>query len=748
MLKNYFLITLRSMMKNKFFIIVNVLGMGIAIACCITAYFAYENDKLFDRNHANGESIYRVSSIRDFEKTKTKFGLVPKPLSEIVKHNVKDVDKVTRLFRSWSNFKREDDVFDARLGYVDPDFFDMFTFEFVAGSGKGLSDKTSVVISEKMALRLFGSPAEAFGKTISQVYGSELKELKITGVFREQPQNSSMYFREAYLNAENHKDEFEHATNENWNEQATLFVQISDPDRVSLVHEQIQPYIENNNKAREDFIISEFTLDHFPEMAHEDRAAEVNTWTWDAPPAAAAPSSLIMGFLILLIACFNLTNTAIAISSRRLKEIGIRKVMGSVRKQLIIQFIGENTFVCFLGLVAGLIITSFLVDGWNVLWEHMKLTPHYLDNPAFIMFAVFILVVTSALAGAYPAFYISKFEPISILKGKTKFGGTNAFTRTLLGLQFSISLLAIVFSIAFYRNAIFQDEYDLGFNGKSSIITWLDSPQEVKIYKDALQGNPEIITIAGASSGIFSNRRHDPVKHDSKQVEVEIIDVGDQYFEAMDLTIIQGRGFTKDSQSDLKESVIVTQKMVDMFGWDKPLGKEIIWMDSVHYYVVGVVKDIYTTGLWRELQPMMIRYIDENKYSQMVVTANSGDVANVNKFMEEKWKEIFPNRLYKGVMLTEELHEVIDVNQNILIMFGFLGAIALWLSATGLFTLVSLNIIKRMKEIGVRKVLGASIGNIARIIKTELAINQAADAIVGYAVGYFSVDLMMSTIWR
>lgn len=748
MFKNYFLITIRSMMKNKFFIIVNILGMGIAIACCIVGYFANEYDKTFDHNHAKASTIYRASSVREFEKQFTKFGIVPKPLAEAVRQNAKDVDQATRFFYSYSNFKRENDLFDARLAYVDPEFFSMFTFEFVSGSGVSLKDKTSVVICEPMAIRLFGSPEEAFGKVITQVYGTELKELKITGVFKEQPQNSSMYSREAFINAENHKDEFKNATNENWNEQSTLFVQITKPERVPAVLAQLQSFKENNNKVREDFQISEFTLDPLMGMAAADESNDVRSWTWDAPPKSAIIGSALMGVLILLIACFNLTNTAIAISSRRLKEIGIRKVMGSMRQQLILQFIGETTFICLMAFAVGILLAGFLMDGWNVMWEDMRLTEHYLDNPRFMIFAVLILVATALLAGGYPAFYISKFEPISILKGKLKFGGTNWFTRVLLFGQFMISMIAIVSAIAFYQNARYQEKYDLGFDGRSSIIAWLENSSEVQTYRNALQSNPEIVSMSGAASGIFSNRRHEPVKHKSHQVEVDIIDVGDRYLETMSLTLKEGRDFTKDSESDKRESIIISQRMADIFEWKEPLGKEVVWKDSAHYFVVGVVKDVYTQGLWRELEPMMIRYIGEEKYSQLVVTTKSGNVADLNIFMESKWKEIFPNRLYNGYMLTGNLQEMIDVNENIIMMFGFLGLIALCLSVTGLFTLVSLNIIKRMKEIGVRKVLGASIGNITRIINIEFAIILSLAAMIGCATGYIAVNSLMSSIWR
>ncbi|HEX6225869.1 MAG TPA: ABC transporter permease, partial [Chryseolinea sp.] len=572
MLKNFFLITIRNMMKNKLFIFINVFGMSVAIACCIVAYFAYEYEATFDKNHANGDYIYRVSAIREFDGQTTRYGYAPLPLRGVVTQNVKDVDKSSRYHFSWSNFKKDDDLFQSNLSYVDPEFFDMFSFQFIKGNPKAISDVSSVFVDEKMAVRLFGSPEEAFGKTITQVFGTTLKEIKIAGVFKEPPQNSSFYSREAYMNFENCKDEHTSLTDENWTQESTLFLQVNDGGRLSSVHKQLQPYIENNNKVREDFIIKELALDHFPTMAVRDREEFVRSWTWDAPPPAAIIGSAVMGILILLIACFNLTNTAIAISSRRLKEIGIRKVMGGLRKQLIVQFIGETTLICFFALLLGLLFGEFLTEGWNTMWPYMRVTPHYLDNARFLIFMGGVLVFTGLLAGGYPAFYISNFEPISILKGKLKFGGTNYFTRTLLGLQFAISLIAIVSAIAFLQNAKYQQEYDLGFDAKGSVIAWMNGQEEFETYRNSLQDNPQIISMAGAASGIFSNRAHEPVKHESKEVEVDIIDVGDHYLRTMDLTLIEGRDFEPNSETDKKESIIISQKMANLFGWEKPLG--------------------------------------------------------------------------------------------------------------------------------------------------------------------------------
>ena len=750
MIKNYLLITFRNMMKNKLFILINIFGMGVAIAQCIVGYFAYQYDNTFDSLHQNRTHIYRVSAVREFENDFTRYGYAPLPLGELVDLTFPDVDQSSRFYHSRSNFKRDNDLFPANIRYVDPEFFQLFSFDFIAGNPRELKDKTSVFISEEMAIRLFGNAIEAPGKTITQVYGQDLKEVKVAGVFKDPPMNSSFYRMNgsAYMNFENYKDEHKDIQEDDWKVSGTLFVQINDDNRMKSVYQQLQPFVKNNNEVREDFQIKEFSLESFATMAHLDRADDTRSETWGAPPISAVIGSIVMGILILLLACFNLTNSTIAISSRRLKEIGIRKVMGSRRKHLIIQFLGETTLICLLALLVGLVVADFMVSGWNFMWQYFQLTPSYLENPTFLLFLFGVLVFVGITAGSYPAFYITKYQSIEILRGKLKFAGTNYFTRILLGLQFSISLISIVSAIGFMQNAQYQKAYDLGFDVRGAVIAWVDDEGEFDVYRHVIESNPAVLSIAGARSGIFSNRVNDPVKHESKQIEVDIIDVGDNYLSTMDLKLVAGRDFIRNSETDRKESVIITEKMVQLFDWDEPIGKEIIWKDTTKLYIIGVVKDVYTSGLWREMEPMMIRYVMHDQYSQLVVSTNVEQVAEVNKFMKQEWNKVFPNRLYNGRMMRENMIEVNEVNINIVYMFGIMGIITLLLSATGLFTLVSLNIIKRMKEIGVRKVLGASVSNIARIVNTEFVIILALASGLGSWAGYIQSDMIMGSIWR
>lgn len=733
------------MMKNKLFILINVFGMGVAIACCIVAYFNWELDATFDHNHANRSEIYRVSSLREFEGNTTLFGHSPLPLAQVIRQNVPDVRSAVRVAWSYSDFKIEDNVFRPELAYVDPDFFDVFTFDMIEGTASDITDKSKVFISDELAMKLFNS-THVVGKQITQVIGVDAKEVTVGGVFRKPPDNSS-WSEGAYMHFDNVYDDDKNLKENDWLARTTLFVRIPDASRLDAVHKQLLSYRENNNRVREDFIIKEFVLDPLDGMGQRDRANDTWSRTRGSSPTAAVISPIIMALLVLLIACFNMTNTSIAISSRRLKEIGIRKVMGSMRAQLIVQFIGETLFICFISLMVGLLLGEVLLSSWNALWENMKLSSHYLDKPAVLIFLCAVLMFTGLVAGSYPAFYISHFEPVSILKGKLKFGGTNYFTRTLLILQYAFSLIAVIFAVSFYQNSIFQRDFDLGFNDKSIIIAYVESLGEFETYRNAIQGNKDILSIAGSKHSIFSARYRNPVKHDSKQLEVDIIDVGDDYLKTMGLELVEGRNFERDSETDRKESIIVTENFAKSFGWDNPIGKEVIWKDTVKLFVVGVIKNVYTQGLWRELEPMMIRNAPREQYTHVIVSGPVDKLRDINLEMEKEWKRIFPTRLYNGRFLDEIMVEAATVNDNIVKIFAFLGIVAIFLSATGLYTLVSLNIIKKMKEIGVRKVLGASISNITRIINTEFVIMLLISSVIGSAASFFTVELLMDSIW-
>jgi putative ABC transport system permease protein len=753
MIKNYLLITWRAMMKNKLFIFINMFGIAIAIACCMVAYLNWKFNEDWDVGHKNSSSIYRIQFWREFQGTRNRYGTAPLPMGNLIKENFKQVDRVVRFVPSGSNFRVKDELFNTGIAYADSGFFEMFTFKLKYGTWEDFKDKSKIFINDEIARKYFNKE-DVVGQPLTQIIDGKPKEFIVGGVFEEAPINSSFY-SETFTLYDNYWETVTRdpdQRDDSWKRWNNTFLQINDPSKVQETEKQLQQFVEAQNLAREDFKVERFYLENFKGMSDRNRTNPRlnNEWLRGGLPKEAITVPTIMAVFLLLLACFNFTNTSIAVSGKRLKEIGIRKVMGGLRRQLVFQFLGENLLLCFVGLLLGLVITEWLAPQYDAMWNWLDLSFTYAENANIILFLAGLLFITGIVAGGYPAFYVTSFEPVSILKGKQKFGGTNWFTRILLGLQFFISLVAIIFAVAFYGNAEYQRKYDLGFTTQGVISAWVDGESGFNTFRDALSSNKDIKVIAGTKHHVANSWYNDPIKYESEEREVDIMEIGDDYMEAMDMKLVAGRKFNRDSETDRKESVLITEEFAKTFGWktEDAIGKRIVWMDTVQFYVIGVAKNIYARALWQPISPMMIRYAPRREYQQIIVATAPENMKDMNEYMKKKWREVFPNSLYSGQMIDEELAETMEINKNVVIMFGFLGFFAILLSATGLYTLVSLNILKKMKEIGVRKVLGASNANIARVINLEFVIILSIAGIFGGVLGYWGTDVIMDSIWE
>jgi putative ABC transport system permease protein len=751
MFHNYITIAFRVMSRNKMFIAINIVGMSVAIACCIMTWYTYDFNARFDSTHKNSSLIYRINSLHEFQNQITETAYVPLPLASLIRENIGEVKNVVRYSPKEAVIRIGKELFNPGMSYVDPAFFELFTFELTEGNIHSLRDKRKLLISEMQAKSFFGDES-AIGKQVTQILpGNTLIEYTIGGVFRQQPTNSS-FNDNIYAAYENYLDFNPDLERElKWEQPTTLFVGVNDASRVVSIQSQLKPFAEMNNKKRHDFIIKDFVLDPFVGMAVRDtNIAREGRWTREALTFATISSSAVISVLILLVACFNLTNTAISVYSTRLKEIGLRKVLGGLRSQLIIQFFGETMFICIVSLISGMLLTDlFLLPAFNDLWPYLKLKTNYFDQPEFMITMSVIVLLVGLAAGSYPAFFISKFQPVSILKNdKLTVGGTNIFNRVLLTLQYAFTTITVVFGLAFAGNARYQSEFDLGFDHSGVVYTKVEDGNEFEVLRNALAGNPMIQSIAGSKDHITSGAYTTSIEHEGKKLEIDVMDVGEAYLKTAGFSVLDGRDFLKDSETDYKESVIITEKLASKMGWDKPIGKAIILQDSIQLYVVGVAKDAYAGGMWAESKPLMIRYTPQKNYKHLIVSSSPKDLIAVNQFMKKKWNEVFPNRLYQPRFMDDNMVIAVQTNVNLIKTFGFLGVVSLILSITGLYTLVSLNIIKKRKEIGVRKVFGASVMNITKMINKEFVIILLIASAIGSYVGAMMSTFLMGSIFR
>lgn len=745
-IQNYLLISLRNLIKNRVFIGINVFGMGIAIACSVIAYLNFRSNLYFDAHHENAGGVYRVSAIREVASEEKSNASVPVPLGAAIRANAGDVRVVMRFYPSRIQVSVKDDLAPVLLSYVDPEFFKVFTFRFLSGKSTALEHQSAIFLSASASKRLYGT-IDVLGKTVRQVSpAGEVKEYEIAAVFEDQPITSS-FQGDAFVAYDNYFGAGSRGRDD-WSQVNNLFVQIDHPERIAALEKQLQTYRDNVNPVAKNYQVKRFYLEPFAGMAQRDsRSGFAGALTTASTPFPIVIALALMALLMLAIACFNLTNTLVAISTKRLKEIGLRKVMGSERIQLIIQFIGEAVLICFVSFLIGLGMSDLLVLAWNEMWPFLKLELKLIENVDVLLFLGAVVLITGTLSGVYPAFYVSRFQPAQILKGKIEIGGTNYFTRTLLVLQFAFSVTALFFSIAFYQNSLFQKNFPLGFAHSEVLVVPVKSEAEFDKMRNALIHQPGVAAMGGSADHVFSTHTTLPVTCNGIDIEADLLRVGEDYRSTLGFELLEGRDFNPASANDHKESVIITQDLAEGFAPASALDKTITINDSVKLYVIGVIKDVYSRGMWKEKVPMVLRYTGKENYRNLIVHTSGEKAAGVAEYMKKQWSELFPGRPYMGYRMDEIINVAEDVNRNVTSIFTFLAIVALLLSIAGLYSSVSLNIARRLKEVGIRKVFGASIAQIIWATNVQFVAILTLSVLAGCWLGSMLVGVMMKQIW-
>ena len=748
MFKNYLLVTLRNLIKNKIFTLINIVGLGIALAVCIVAFFNSMFNYDFDRTHENFETIYRVTSFRDMKGREQEYGICPAILGLEVKKDIPGIERAARLIRSNSPVKVEDNLFSSNISYVDPEFLDIFTFPLILGEKKSIEGQGNVFLSQKMANTLFGMDYPV-GKTISIVNDNNKEfTFTVTAVFRDLPDNSS--FR---IDVLTHLDNFLQM----WNVKDTdwslwvnaLFLMIPDKSLVSSVNQSLKNYLPAQNRAREDFIINRFNLIPLDNVGENSRTI----WSSGLFPSlhpAALYAPPVMALFILLIACFNFANTSVSTFGKRLREIGLRKTFGAHKRQLVTQFMLETLLICFFALLLGILFAEFLVPAYSSLWAYMTIKLTFTGYGFFWFFLIILVLLTGFLSGVYPAIYVSSFNPVNVLKGSYLFRGTGILSLILLALQFTLSVSGLVMGIVFTQNAKFQETLDLGYD-KDKIIVVPVSRELFTAYRNEILSNPKVISAEGTNYHLGWGNYRRPIKDNEKQLEVDVLEVGPEYLKTMGLRVSEGRLFDRErvGADRSNNSIVVNKKFVEDFGWKEGAGKTVTLYDTIRLNIIGVVDNFYHTGVWRAIEPSMLRLTSGDDFSVLAVHTEKNDRSEILEFMNEKWKIIAPNYLFEGKFQSDidVMQESRDINNSIKKVNIFLAITAAILSLIGMYNLVSIDIIKRTKEIGIRKIQGAPLLVIAWLASKKFVIILLISAVFGSAVGYYMSEQLLDSIW-
>lgn len=746
MLRNFFKITTRNFLKNKSYVLINLLGLGLSLACCIVGYLNYKYTADFDKNHVNHDKIFKIHAYKEVQNDKVQIGITSLPLGDQIKDRYAGISKNSRYTSYELVLKKGLKVFNKSIGFAETDFLEMFTLPMKHGTKSALNDPSKIILSNTVAESYFGE-IDPTGETIYLIT-SEGEQILMTigGVFEKIPQNSSIRFS-GLTHFDNYYKVTKKETND-WSEFISGTFVLTENGQLpeGLLDDLNQNYVAVQNQARPDFKFSEYYAVRLSDLAQHVVDISYN-WLNEPPPAPAVTAPFIMAGLMLLIACFNFTNTSIAISSKRLKEIGIRKVMGGSQQQLIAQFMGENLVLSFLSMLVALLIAFFLVPAYSALWDFIDIKLSLTENLETYGFLAGLLILTSVIAGGYPSLYISQYQPVHILRGSVSLGGTNLFSKLLLGFQFMFTIIGLIASLAFANNARYQSTVDIGFAKDNILGISIDSQSEYKKLYSLAQANPAIDMVAGSFNHIGWWDRIRNVRSEDKEIEASLLELGIDYAEIMNLKLLEGRYFDKDLYSyDRNNSVVVNEEMVEDMGWEEPLGKVVVLQDTIRLNVVGVMKNFYQYGFFQPVPPSLFRLCDRENMNFVILKSSM----TPNQFYDEieaSWYEVAPDKPFDASFQSEAVDALVMVNRNIMKMFLFLGFLALVLSSIGLYTLVSLNMIKRRKEIGVRKVLGATIQQILVLMNQQFFWLLLIFTAIGSGLSYFAIDALMGSIF-
>jgi ABC-type antimicrobial peptide transport system permease subunit len=746
MVKSFFKITMRNLMRNKLFVLINVSGLALSMACCIVAFINYKYSADFDRNHENYQELYKVHIRKEASGEFTPYGISPLPLVEAINSDISGINNAAKYHTEDFVLLRGEKVLTKRVAFADPEVFEMFTLPLKSGAIETFEGEKIALISETAA-GIYFDDQDPIGEIISLVDNEgESHGFLIAGVLEDQPQNSSLTF-DIIVNFNNYYTLKELERNDWTRWIAASFLQVDQGRSSKDIEKLLTSYIGVQNEARPDWKVSDYYLEPLATFGQTANEIYAN-WLNEAPDPVSYFAPLVLALMMLVIAGFNYTNTAIATSGKRLKEIGIRKVIGGNRGQLMLQFMFENLLICFIAILLSVVIAIYMVPAYGAMWNGMTLELNFTKDPEIYAFLFGLLIFTGLVAGAYPSVYVSKFEPVRILRGSLSLGKTSHLSKVLLTLQVAFTLMTLVTSASFIQNAKYQQSLDVGFVRENLLGVRVADGTEAKQLVNVISQNPNITDIQTSPYHVTYSVYAHTLITEERELETLMMTFTPGYLEFMNIDIVSGRSFDPDLvESERNSAIIINEKMAEKLGWDDPIGKRVTYNDTTRLTVIGMTENFYSSGFWDPVTPMAMRVADDEKAKFVLAKVPSSKSLETYAYLESAWLEAFPTSPFNGFYQEDRFKDEQMVNRNIVIIFSFLGLLAVLLSSVGLFTLVSLNIIRRMKEIGVRKVLGAQIPELITLLNRDFSWILIIGLVIGLGLGFVVTDFLIAQVF-
>ncbi len=733
MLKNYLKIALRNLLKFKVYSFINILGLAIGIAAC-TMILIYIDDELsFDKFNHKADQIYRVHTIGNIAGNKINIAVSPAPLGETLVRDYPEVLQATRILPNPTMLIRyKDNVFnEPRFYWADSTIFDVFTIPFIEGDPKtALAQPHTVVLTQTLAKKYFGSE-DPMNKIMTFEDGTPYT---VKGVVKDCPQNShfhyDMFASIASLGLDKNQQIWlsnnfityivvRKGTSESSLQKKLqqFVVKYAGPDLLRLLGTSYKDFRRAGNDY--EFELQPLTSIHL--HSHLDYELEPNS------DIKYVYIFSIIAFFILIIACINFMNLSTARSQMRSKEVGIRKVLGSNKSQLIKQFLAESILMTFFAaLLAIALVEVFLPSFGRLAGKDLHIS--FFDNVVTLPSLVLAVLVVGLLAGSYPALYLSSFRPVAVLKGKLNGLGGSWLRNGLVVFQFSVSIILFIGTFVVYQQLKFVQEKDLGFNREHVLVinrAWA-LENKATTFKNELMNNPHII--GASNSDNMPGRNFDqtvfrPESSQSlQQYVLATMSTDYDFAKIMGLKLAEGRYFSRDNSTDTL-ALVLNETAVRTLGLKDPLNQRVLHprrspTDNTPYKVIGILKDFNFESLHQKIRPLAI-FLNTGQTAYLPVRIRAADLTVTVSFIQSEWKKFVPNKPFEYFFLDDDFNNLYKSEQKTGEIFTAFSILAIFIACLGLFGLAAFTAERRTKEIGIRKVLGASISTVVFLLSKD-----------------------------
>lgn len=722
MIKNYIVLAFRNLVKDKFYSLINILGLTIGVTCGMLLLLYVTDELSYDRYHENASRIYRiVSYIREPDKINKWVSTQP-PLVKTLKQDYPFVENYVRFFPNGRVlFKHgEKQFYQTDIYAADSTAFDVFSHKFIEGNPKtALAQPGSVVLTKKVAERFFGN-ANALGQILRT---DDTTSYKVTAVIEDVPKNSHFTFNALLSLNQNERKA------DGWGgfyiNSYLLLSKNADLKKLEAgfpqLYEKYMSSIFKRMGIHITYQMQPLTSIHLHSKFDGESNGDIGyVYTFSA-----------VAFFMLLIASINYMNLATAQSARRAKEVGLRKVMGSLKGALVAQFLTESVLITMVSLFTSLILVALLLPFFNNV-SGKEISYLELLSPKFIIIGLSIVIFTGLISGSYPAFYLSAFEPAQVLKGTFKARGGGFFRKALVVSQFSISLIMLICTWIVYQQLNYMRNKDMGYN-RDQVLTvdyQGDMPKDkYNAFHKMLIDNPNIQSVASASSPVsnIGGRVIFTVESSTgmKEMGFKPTAIDHDYVKTMGMTLLQGRDFSEDFPADTANGVLINEAVVKRMNWQNPIGKKII-LGSIPAdgknppptaQVVGVVKDFHQQSLYNPIEPLIMLYRKANPVVHIKIKTENTKATLAH--IERSWAQLYPDRLFEYRFLDQDFESAYRGDQLRGQIFTTFSTLTILIACLGLFGLATFTTEQRVKEIGVRKVLGGSATSVVLLLSKD-----------------------------